>query len=126
MSKPTIEEMRTKMVEDEVLYIQEMSSNQLLDLLVYVAIYTKNKSPHYKLCIDCPIDTHPRLSNKLQDVLHTLVDRHSKALKQLEWEEYDDAETPVETLGLTPDFKEYVEDKESWREDTVWEKEKEE
>ncbi len=29
MSKPTIEEMRTKMVEDEVLYIQEMSSNQL-------------------------------------------------------------------------------------------------
>ena len=29
MSKPTIEEMRTKLVEDEVLYIQEMSSNQL-------------------------------------------------------------------------------------------------
>ena len=29
MSKPTIKEMRTKLVEDEVLYIQEMSSNQL-------------------------------------------------------------------------------------------------
>ena len=29
MSKPTIEEMRTRLVEDEVLYIQEMSSNQL-------------------------------------------------------------------------------------------------
>ena len=106
--------------------IQIFRRNQLLDLLVYVAIGTKNKSPHYKLCIDCPIDTHPRLSNKLQDVLHTLVDRHSKALKQLDWEEYDDAETPVETLGLTPEFKEYVEEKvdEAWREDTVWEKEK--
>jgi len=106
--------------------IQIFRRNQLLDLLVYVAIDTKNKSPHYKLCIDCPIDTHPRLSNKLQDVLHTLVDRHSNALKKLEWEEYDDAETPVETLGLTPEFKEYVEEKveEAWRVNTVWEKEK--
>ena len=92
--------------------IQIFRRNQLLDLLVYTAIYTKNKSPHYKLCIDCPIDTHPRLSNKLQDVLHTLVDKHRDALQQLEWEEYDDAETPVETLGLTPDFKEYVKGKE--------------
>jgi len=106
--------------------IQIFRRNQLLDLLVYVTIDTKNKSPHYKLCIDCPIDTHPRLSNKLQDVLHTLVDRHSNALKKLEWEEYDDAETPIEQVGLTPEFKEYVEEKvdEAWREDTVWEKEK--
>ena len=106
--------------------IQIFRRNQLLDLLVYVIIDTKNKSPHYKLCIDCTIDTHPRLSNKLQDVLHTLVDRHSNALKKLEWEEYDDAETPVETLGLTPEFKEYVEEKveEAWRVNTVWEKEK--
>ena len=59
--------------------IQIFRRNQLLDLLVYVAIYNKNKSPHYKLCIDCPIDTHPRVSNKLQDILHTLEDRHSKA-----------------------------------------------
>ena len=92
--------------------IQIFRRSQLLDLLVYVAIYNKNKSPHYKLCIDCPLDTHPRLTNKLQDVLHTLIDRHGNALKKLEWEEYDDAETPVETLGLTPDFKEYVEEKE--------------
>ena len=92
--------------------IQIFRRNQLLDLLVYVAIYNKNKSPHYKLCVDCPVDTHPRVSNKLQDILHTLEDRHSKALKQLKWEEYDDAEIPIEQVGLTPDFKEYVKEKE--------------
>ena len=77
--------------------------NQILDLLVYVNIHAKNNKGHYRLCIDCPVDTFPRLLNKLLDILTSLPEKFHTPLKSLVWYEYDDtAVKPKETklVGL--------------------------
>jgi len=69
---------------------------QLGDLAVFLKIDSKNKNGQYKLCIDCPLDTHPRLVNKFQDVADTLVLTHKQAIDTISWEDYDDKDMEPE------------------------------
>ena len=76
--------------------VQIFRRGQLGDLAVFLKIDSKNKNGQYKLCIDCPADTHPRLYNKLQDVADTLVETHKQAIDTIFWEEYDDKDMEPE------------------------------
>ena len=64
MSKPTIKKMRTLLVEDEVLYIQEMSSNQLFQ-------YASEKTNFFnnEVYSDAEIETlYMNMFGKLEEV----------------------------------------------------------
>ena len=76
--------------------VQIFRRGQLGDLAVFLKIDSKNKNGQYKLCIDCPVDSHPRLVNKLQDVADTLVETHKQAIDTISWEEYDDKDLEPE------------------------------
>lgn len=76
--------------------VQIFRRGQLGDLAVFLKIDSKNKNGQYKLCIDCPADTHPRLVNKLQDVADTLVQTHKQAIDTISWEDYDDKDIEPE------------------------------
>jgi len=76
--------------------VQIFRRGQLGDLAVFLKIDSKNKNGQYKLCLDCPADTHPRLVNKLQDVSDTLVETHKQAIESMLWEEYDDNDVEPE------------------------------
>ena len=76
--------------------VQIFRRGQLGDLAVFLKIDSKNKNGQYKLCIDCPTDTHPRLVNKLQDVADTLVQTHKQAIDTISWEDYDDKDIEPE------------------------------
>ena len=76
--------------------VQIFRRGQLGDLAVFLKIDSKNKNGQYKLCIDCPTDSHPRLVNKLQDVADTLVETHKQAIDTISWEEYDDKDLEPE------------------------------
>ena len=80
--------------------IDAINQNQLHDLLPFLRIGLKGAKKSYRLCIDCPIDSHPRIANKLEDI---------KGLT-LTWEEYDNSVKPKEAVGMTPEFKEYVDE----------------
>ena len=72
-----------------------INQNQLHDLLPFLKIGIKGAKKSYRLCIDCPADSHPRIVNKIQDSLGLLFT----------WEEYDE-KTPVEeATGMTTVFK---------------------
>ena len=76
--------------------VQIFRRGQLGDLAVFLKIDSKNKNGQYKLCIDCPLDTHPRLVNKLQDVADTLVETHKQAIDTISWKDYDDKDMEPE------------------------------
>lgn len=76
--------------------VQIFRRGQLGDLAVFLKIDSKNKNGQYKLCFDCPLDTHPRLVNKLQDVADTLVLTHKQAIDTISWEDYDDKDMEPE------------------------------
>ena len=75
-----------------------INQNQLHDLLPFLKIGIKGAKKSYRLCIDCPADSHPRIVNKIQDSLGL----------SFTWEEYDE-KTPIEeATGMTPEFKKYA------------------
>ena len=75
-----------------------INQNQLHDLLPFLRIGIKGAKKSYRLCIDCPAASPPRIVNKIQDSLGLLFT----------WEEYDE-KTPVEeATGMTPEFKKYA------------------
>ena len=80
--------------------VQIFRRGQLGDLAVFLKIDSKNENGQYKLCIDCPTDTHPRLVNKLQDVADTLVETHKQAIDTITWEDYDDKDIAPEEETL--------------------------
>ena len=80
--------------------IDAINQNQLHDLLPFLRIGLKGANKSYRLCIDCPVDSHPRIANKLEDTMGLT----------LTWEEYDNAVKPKEAVGMTPEFKEYVDE----------------
>ena len=75
-----------------------------------VQIFRRNQHA-YKLCLDCPEDSHARLQAKILDVAPTLVETDKQAIESIVWETYDDAEIQTEHTGMTPEFKTYVEEK---------------
>ena len=78
--------------------IEAFSQNQLHDLLPFLRIGQKGAKKSYRLCIDCPIDSYPRIANKLEDSLGLTF----------EWVEYDSSKPAPEATGMTPEFKDYV------------------
>jgi hypothetical protein len=88
--------------------IQLFKRSQLQDLAVFLSIDSKNNKGPYKLCLDCPQDSHPRINAKIQDVADTLIDDDKQAILSID----DDAEILTEQIGMTPDYKEYVEEQE--------------
>jgi hypothetical protein len=94
-----------------VAIIQIFRRNQLADLAIFLLIKSIGKKHAYKLCLDCPEDSHARLQAKLLDVAPTLVETDKQAIESIVWETYDDAEIQTEHTGMTPEFKTYVEEK---------------
>ena len=78
--------------------IDAINQNQLHDLLPFLRIGLKGAKKSYRLCIDCPIDSYPRIANKLEDSLGLTF----------EWVEYDSSKPAPEATGMTPEFKDYV------------------
>ena len=76
--------------------VQIFRRGQLGDLAVFLKVDSKNKNGQYKLCIDCPTDTHPRIVNKLQDIADTLVLTHKQAIDTISWEDSDDKDMDPE------------------------------
>jgi|TARA_R100001530_G_scaffold42481_1_gene32377 hypothetical protein len=76
--------------------VTAFNQNQLHDLLPFLKIGLKGAKKSYRLCLDCPVDSYPRVNNKLNDVLDL----------NLVWEEYDAAMTPEFKKGLPGDQKE--------------------
>ena len=70
--------------------VQIFRRNQLQDLIVFLRIYSISKKHAYKLCLDCPLDSHARIQAKLLDVSPTLVETDKQAIESIVWEEYDD------------------------------------
>ena len=94
-----------------VAIVQIFRRNQLADLAVFLRIRSMSKKHAYKLCLDCPEDSHARLQAKLLDVAPTLVETDKQAIESIVWETYDDAEIQTEHTGMTPEFKTYAEEK---------------
>ena len=77
-----------------------INQNQLHDLLPFLKIGIKGAKKCYRLCIDCPADSHPRIVNKIQDSLGL----------SFTWEEYDEKKVVEEATGMTPEFKKYAQE----------------
>ena len=72
--------------------IQLFRRGQLQDLAVFLSIDSKNNKGPYKLCLDCPQDSHPRITAKIRDIADTLVDEDKQAIVGIQWHRYDDAD----------------------------------
>ena len=70
--------------------VQIFRRNQLSDLIVFLSVQSLSKRHAYKLCLDCPNDTFPRLWAKIRDVSETLVETDKQAIESIVWDTYDD------------------------------------
>ena len=104
-------------VKQATALITAINENQMHDLLPFLRVMEaveKTSFGSYRLCIDCPSDSQPRIANKLKDSLGV----------SFTWYEYDMEEPqnmkplqvvvkekPVEQTGMTAEYKAFVEDK---------------
>ena len=77
--------------EQATAIIHIFRTNQLIDLANYLNVHINPKNKlSYKLCLDCPIDSQPRIQAKLLDIAPALDETNKQAIESIIWEEYDD------------------------------------